>query len=137
MQPPLGDAFDQQGITASGSAKDVADVLCDFVIYYGYHGNNRTFTVRGNQAVYASCGVTNRFLDPDGRKLQTIDAGGSPEEAIENLIAGFNNQRKGIIWKPPESVLESFEYQDSLPDVPDTTKSTAPVKTVRKSLVRN
>lgn len=122
MQPPLGDAYDQQGITASGSAKDVADVLCDFVIYYGYHGNNRTFTVRGNQAVYASCGVTDRFLDPDGNKLQTFDAGSSPEEAFDNLTKGFNNQMKGIIWKPPESVLESFEYKESIPDVPDTTK---------------
>lgn len=122
MSPPMGDAFDQQGITASGSAKDVADVLCDFVIYYGYHGNSRTFTVRGNQAVYASCGVTNRFLDPDGKKLQTFDAGGSPEEAFENLMKGYNNQMRGILWTPPESVLESFEYKAALPDVPDTTK---------------
>jgi GTPase SAR1 family protein len=130
MQPPLGDAYDQQGITASGSAKDVADVICDFVVYYGYHGNNRTFTVRGNQAVYASCGVENRFLDPDGNKLQTFDAGSSPEEAFKSLHDGFNNLKRGIIWKPPESVLESFEYKEALPDIPDTTKKKGIVKKV-------
>lgn len=124
-EPPLGDPFDQQGLTASSSAKDVADVLCDFVVYYGYHGNSRTFTVRGNQAVYASCGVAKRFLDPDGNKLQTIDAGESPEEAYQNLVDGFNNKRQGIIWTPPDSVLESFEYQQSVPDVPNTGKSSA------------
>lgn len=133
VEPPMGDAFDQQGITASGSAKDVADVLCDFVIYYGYHGNSRTFTVRGNQAVYASCGVTDRFLDTQGRMLQTFDAGASPEMAYANLIDGFNNEMNGIVWVPPPSVCESFEAKEALealPKVPDTRK------TVRKVLAK-
>ena len=133
VTPPMGDSYDQMNITAPEAPSNIAKALCDFVVYYGYVGTTRAFTVRGTQAIYAACGVEDRFLDPEGRKLLTIDAGTAPQDAYQHLVDGFNNKLRGIVWTPPESVCESFEYQQSLPDVPDTTNKGTVKRVLAKS----
>lgn len=133
VTPPMGDSYDQMNITAPEAPSNIAKALCDFVVYYGYVGSTRAFTVRGSQAIYAACGVEDHFLDPEGRKLLTIDAGTSPSDAYQHLMDGFNNKLNGIVWTPPESVCETYEYKQSLPDVPDTTNK----KTINRVLSKS
>ena len=134
ITPPMGDAFDQLTPTCPSAPFNVAKALCDFVFYYGYHGSTRVFTVRGTQAVFASCGVDNHFLNPQGKKLLTIDAGTTPEEAFNHLLSGYNNQSDGILWTPPASVLDSDDYEYAIETLAERDKQ--PQKTSVRKLSR-
>lgn len=67
--------------------------ICDYVFYYSYKDEYRTITVRSpNDVAWTSCGLANKFYDPDGKPLNVFKVGNTPETAFESLIKAYNNE---------------------------------------------
>ena len=67
--------------------------ICDFVFYYGFADEFRCLTVRSpNDIAWTSCGMSDTFLDPDGKPVSTFKVGTSADEAYLNLNASYNNE---------------------------------------------
>lgn len=112
--------------TCSNQAWEYLKEVADFMIYYGYHGSERSFTIRGSDSCAAACGPDNVFLDPDGNQLVEFPAGNSPKEAYDNLLAGFSNKLYGY----PVDEEESEDEDDSSES--ENGKSTTKVSIPKK-----
>ncbi len=60
------------GPSCSGAAEAYLKAAADFAFFYGRHGEDRALHFRWNQSIWTACGVADRFLAPDGRKLAAI-----------------------------------------------------------------
>ena len=79
--------------------------ICNFVFYYGYMGRERCITVRDpGDYVWVSSGDDEHFLDPDGDPIYSFAVGGTPEQAYDDLIAAYNNEKRDINYTPPRRV---------------------------------
>ena len=103
-----GRVFDQITPTCNNQAFEHCKAVCDFVVYMGYHGKRRSFTVRGDELLCCACGPTNRFLTPKGELLKEFYAGDSPAEAAQIMRDAFNNK---LVEVCPEE-LEEEEPED-------------------------
>ena len=82
--------------------------ICDFVLYYGFAEEYRCITVRSpNDVAWTSCGMSDRFLDPDGNPINTFKVGTSPTEAYESLCRANNNELYDIDYIPPRKKVRS------------------------------
>jgi len=90
-----GEDFDLVQPTCPDACWQYLKATCDFAFYYGYHGPERSITLRGNELVWSSCGVDDHFLTPDGNFLSEFPAGESAKEAYKNLTAAFDNKLRG------------------------------------------
>jgi hypothetical protein len=89
--------------TCSKQAFETIQEICDYVFYYSFQTEFRSITVRSpSDVAWTSCGVEDRFLDPDGTPLKCFKVGNSPEEAYNNLLAAFNNEVFDIDYTPPK-----------------------------------
>ena len=76
--------------------------ICDFVLYYGFNEEYRCITVRSpNDVAWTSCGMSDRFNDPDGNPVNTFKVGTSPEEAYQTLNKANSNEVYDIDYVPP------------------------------------
>lgn len=76
--------------------------ICDFVFYYGYRDGYRSITVRSPHNVHwVSCGVDDRFFDPEGNPIETFKVGNNPEQAYADLLSAFNNELYDIDYVAP------------------------------------
>lgn len=88
--------------SCSKQAFEVIQEICDYVFYYGYREEYRCITVRSpSDIVWTSCGMGERFLDPDGTPLNTFKVGNSPKEAYETLIAAHGNEVRDFDYVEP------------------------------------
>lgn len=79
--------------TCTPQAWNYMKQVCDFAFFYGYYGGKRAITVRGDEMVWAACGVDDHFLDPDGNPIQTFLCGDStPQAAYKTLLAAYDNK---------------------------------------------
>jgi hypothetical protein len=69
----------------------------DFGIYYGYEKSRRAFIIRSTEDVWTKCGPEGCFMDQDGRPINILEAGETPDEAYQTLIDGFANERSDLI----------------------------------------
>lgn len=98
-----GDNYERlQPSCANGCLKYLMDCT-DYGIYYGYEQKRRSFILRSPNDIWTKCGPEGRFLDPDGSPINVLEAGETPDEAFESLIAGFNNERADMIRAMGES----------------------------------
>lgn len=113
-----GDQFEQVTPTCPDACWTICKALTDFAFYYGYRGQRRTFTIRGNDRIWASCGTgEDHFLDPKGRPIAFLPAGNSPKQAHKTLVDSFNNKLYGEIYTEgdDEPEVESEPEKVSLP----------------------
>lgn len=95
-------AFERLEPTCKPAAFRFIQEICDFVFYYGYRDGYRAITVRSPHNIHwVSCGVPDRFLDPDGNTIETFKVGNSPEEAYSALLAAYNNGVRDIDYIAP------------------------------------
>lgn len=81
--------------------------LCDYAFYYGYVGNNRALTLRGDELIWSACGVSDHFMDvKTGKELKQILIPDSVPRAYSRLLRAFNNQVEGV---SPEQAKELVE----------------------------
>lgn len=93
--------------TCRGWAFDWSKVVCEFAAYYGYLGQYRVLTVRGNESTYASSGVgETHFIQPKGcdragEPYDMFPVGTSAKQAYKTLTDAWNNKVEG--WFAEES----------------------------------
>lgn len=87
-----GSSFDTLVPNVSGQPYAVLEGLVDHMFYYGYHGDERVLVLRGDEFIATKMRTEQFFLTPKGRKLRSINMGGSKQEAHAALIKGFNNK---------------------------------------------
>jgi hypothetical protein len=88
--------------SCSKQAFEVIQEICDYVFYYGYREEYRCLTVRSpNDIVWTSCGMGDRFLDPDGNPINTFKVGTSPKEAFQSLIDAHDNKVRDFDYEEP------------------------------------
>lgn len=78
--------------TCKPACHTVMKAICDFAFYYGYFNKQREMYLRGSNDIWAACGTNEHFLDTRGNPLERIPMGNNPHEAMENLLAGYNNE---------------------------------------------
>lgn len=84
-------------------AFEVIQEICDYVLYYGYREEYRCLTVRSpSDIVWTSCGMGDRFLDPDGNPVNTFKVGNSPKEAYQALIDAHANKLRDFDYAEPK-----------------------------------
>ncbi len=89
--------------SCSGAANDYIRAAVDFAFFYGKHGDHRALHFRWNSSIWTACGVADRFLSPDGRKIAAIkipapDPGAaSAIPTGQYLLAAFDNAPKSKI----------------------------------------
>ena len=66
--------------------------VCDFAVYYGYAGNERAMTIRGNDRIWSACGSEDHFLTKGGEPITRFKAGKSHKTAYKSLNAAFTNK---------------------------------------------
>lgn len=94
--------YERMEPTCSKQAFEVIQEICDYVFYYGFREEFRTITVRSpNDLVWTSCGLADKFLDPDGNPVKCFKVGSTPEEAYANLRAASENELFDIDYIPP------------------------------------
>ena len=75
--------------------------ICDFVLYYGFMEEYRCITVRSPQdTAWTSCGMADRFIDPEGELINTFKVGKSAQEAYDTLCRANNNEVFDIDYIP-------------------------------------
>jgi hypothetical protein len=89
--------------SCSKQAFEVVQEICDYVLYYGYREEYRCITVRSpSDIVWTSCGMGDRFTDPDGTPINTFKVGNSPKEAYQSLIDAHSNKLRDFDWAEPK-----------------------------------
>lgn len=87
-----GDSYNKVGASMAGQAADIIEGLVDIWGNYTYNGKKRYLIIGGSDEVDAGNRVQGHFLDIEGKPLDRIPMGNSPEEAYKNFIAAFNNK---------------------------------------------
>lgn len=87
-----GVTYDRIGPTLAGQARDVLEGMVDLWFYYGYDGDARVLTIRGNDHIGAGHRLKQHFNYPDGTPITEIDMGHSAEQGYKHLVSAFNNQ---------------------------------------------
>ncbi len=93
-----GTEFDKLTTQLGGQATRFYNGIVDIIGYYHYgNGGHRVLTMRGNDHVEAGSRVEGHFLYPDGKPIEDVPMGDSPEQAFKNLHAAYHNalQPKG------------------------------------------
>lgn len=98
-------AYDRLEPTCKPAAFRYIQEVCDFVFYYGYHEGYRAITVRDPHNIYwTGCGLADRFLDPDGKPIETFKVSSvSSEKAYQDLLSAYNNELYDIDYVPPST----------------------------------
>ena len=78
--------------TCSPACWKYIKAVCDFAVFYGYAGNERAMTIRGNDLIWSACGSEDHFLTKGGEPISQFKAGKSHKTAYKNLCAAFNNK---------------------------------------------
>lgn len=95
-----GKKFNRLETTMTGQADKLLDAIVQIwgVIEYAGENDQRVLTIRGSDFIKAGCGLTGRFLFPEGDMINQIPLGESPQEGWNNIVLAFNNQlpRTGI-----------------------------------------
>jgi len=112
--------------TAPNAAWEYIRAVADLVIYYGFVGERRSMTVRGDSMVWAACGLEDRFQAPDGDSIVTIDAGRSAKTAYKNLMDAFDNKLLDtLILGKEEARIEEAEEANNTTTKPTKRKATS------------
>lgn len=99
--------------TCVDKAMEYLQSCADFVFCYTFdEAGNRIIIPRGNETVWASCGVPDTFMDAKtGQPLAQIPIGGSAAEAYRNLCDGFANKLSGEVVSPaPEKEVKRRKF---------------------------
>lgn len=93
--------------TASPACWKYLKAVSDYAFYYGYHGNDRAIWVRGDDQLWAACGVDDHFMDAKtGLPLKAFKVGNTPQEAYKTLMAAFDNKVTDIVTAQAEKSAE-------------------------------
>lgn len=94
--------FERLEPTCKPAAFRLVQEICDYVFYYGYRDGYRAMTVRSPHNLHwVSCGVPDRFLDPDGNPIETFRVGNSPQQAYQDLLDAFENKKYDVDYVAP------------------------------------
>lgn len=100
--------------TCTPQAWNYLKQVCDFAFFYGYYGGKRAITVRGDEQMWAACGVDDHFLDPDGNPIRTFYAGDTtPEAAYKALLAAYDNKLYDVEGRQTKRAASSPEKSDA------------------------
>jgi hypothetical protein len=83
--------------TMKNQAASFFDAVVDVWAYYGYKGKQRTLYISGDEGTNAGVRLKERFLTPEGKRIEEIPMGKSEEEAYKNLVKAFENKQKSIV----------------------------------------
>jgi hypothetical protein len=73
-------------------AGEIIEGLVDMWFHYGYDGDERVLTIRGNENIAAGHRLQHNFQRPDGGELASIIMGPTPDAGYRNLLDAFANQ---------------------------------------------
>ncbi len=94
--------FDRMEPSCRPAAFRIVQEMADYVMYYGYRDGHRAITVRSPLNIYwTSCGVGDRFLDPDGNPIETFKVGSTPQLAYKSLLDAWSNKLYDIDYIAP------------------------------------
>lgn len=96
-----GGSYDKITSSMSKQAKDVLEGLVDIWVNYSYDGNRRFLYIQGNDSIDAGHRLKDNFKYADGKPIDRIPMGNSPEESYRNFIAAFNNDLASVKTKKP------------------------------------
>ena len=85
------DGMEQWIPTCSPACWKYLKAVCDFALYYGYSGNDRAITIRGNDLIWSACGTDSNFLTKNGELINQFSVGKSHTTAFTNLKSAFEN----------------------------------------------
>lgn len=95
--------YERMEPTCAKGAFETIQEICDYVFYYSFREEYRTITVRSpDDTAWTSCGIGDRFLDPDGDPVNCFVVGSNPRLAYENLVQAHANQLRDIDYIPPK-----------------------------------
>jgi len=87
----------------------------EFVVYFGWWGDERILQIRGNETTYCSAGTFSeeRFLDPKTKKpYHYIPCGRGIKQTYKNLQLAWNNKIEGYIGEEEEEEEYYEEEED-------------------------
>lgn len=112
MQTRSGRSY-QKIIPRMGSqAFEFIGAFVDMIGFYGYYGEERFLTIRGNDEIEAKCRMKENFRTTVGRPVHSIPMSNEENEdfdetnAFENLRAAFYNEQEDT-GRPEDSVTLS------------------------------
>lgn len=125
-----GRQFETITLTAGKRAYGIVAAMADFVVYLGYHGQQRSVTVRGDDFMACSCGGKDVFLTKDGHQIHEFYAGRSAKETAEIIEEGFKNKLPSDYIISDSSTAQRVEAESdgaeaSLEGVDDAPKTKA------------
>lgn len=91
IKPRIGPKYSYKEPTMARQASRFLTGLADVIGYYGYYGNERVLTIRGNDFLQAGCRLEENFVTPDGQPVESIPMGSKSTESYANFVAAFNN----------------------------------------------
>jgi hypothetical protein len=81
---------------------------CDFAFFYGYFLGKRALVLRDNEgSIWTGCGVTNRFMQPNGKPLNILEMPDDPKLGYQRLNDAFNNKCWDITTPEDERTTET------------------------------
>lgn len=79
--------------------EEILNGKVDAYFTYDYHGEARVLTLLGDESVAAGHRMNGMFMTPGGERVREVYMGNSPEEAMTNFIAAFNNEQPVATYK--------------------------------------
>jgi hypothetical protein len=73
-------------------AGEIIEGLVDMWFHYGYDGDERVLTIRGNENIAAGHRLQHNFKLPDGGELTAVVMGPTPDAGYRNLLDAFSNE---------------------------------------------
>lgn len=96
-----GSSYDLCIPTCAKAAFQYIKAACDYAFYFGYYDKKRALYLRGNDLIWSACGVDDHFCDPDGTPIDVLQVSNNPQQAYQDLIASWNNEKRDISYIPP------------------------------------